>query len=64
VLIVEDERDTDALIVEVETVVWIDDDFEENFEENVETGELDDTTTGLRLLYIDNRFAPPHYESL
>jgi hypothetical protein len=50
--------------VEVETAVWIDDDVEENFEENVETGELDDTTTGLRLLYIDNRFAPPHYESL
>lgn len=22
-----------------------------------------DTTTGFRLLYIDNRLAPPHYES-
>jgi hypothetical protein len=45
--------DFDVVVVEVEKVVGI---------EAVELALLElDTTTGLRLLYIDNRDEPPHY---
>jgi hypothetical protein len=62
-LVVEVVRDVGALVVELETLRM-----------DVEAEELDielvvgdctllelDPITGLRLLYIDNRFAPPHY---
>jgi hypothetical protein len=65
-VLVVDEVETDVLRVVAVEVVAVEEEVggDVDDEVNFEVVELElETTTGLRLLYIDNRFAPPHCDN-